>query len=41
MQIIWYYSRYMKKNNKKIEVAVRLRPLIYEYEDVEAWCVNE
>ena len=31
----------MKKNSKKIEVAVRLRPLIYEYEDVEAWCVNE
>jgi hypothetical protein len=31
----------MKKTNKKIEVAVRLRPLIYEYEDVEAWCVSE
>lgn len=22
-------------------MAVRLRPLIYEYEDVEAWCVSE
>jgi hypothetical protein len=30
-----------KPQNKKIEVAVRLRPLIYEYEDVEAWCVSE
>ena len=29
------------KKNKKIEVAVRMRPLLYEYEDVEAWTVNE
>ena len=29
------------KKSKKIEVAVRMRPLLYEYEDVEAWTVNE
>ena len=29
------------KKNKRIEVAVRMRPLIYEYEDVEAWVVHE
>lgn len=29
-----------QKKQKKVEVAVRLRPLIYEYEDVEAWSVN-
>lgn len=29
------------KKSKKIEVAVRMRPLIYEYEDVEAWIANE
>jgi hypothetical protein len=29
------------KKNKRIEVAVRMRPLIYEYEDVEAWTINE
>jgi len=29
------------KKNKKIEVAVRMRPLIYEYEDVEVWSINE
>jgi hypothetical protein len=29
------------KKSKKIEVAVRIRPLIYEYEDIEAWSVNE
>ena len=29
------------KKGKKIEVAVRMRPLIYEYEDSEAWDINE
>lgn len=29
------------KKAKKIEVAVRMRPLLYEYEDAEAWCIHQ
>lgn len=29
------------KKGKKIEVAVRMRPLIYEYEDEGTWNINE
>jgi len=29
------------KKTKKIEVAVRMRPLLQEFEDIEAWTVNE
>ena len=29
------------KKGKKIEVAVRMRPLIYEWEDGEAWDISE